>query len=65
MDEIPPELIANFDQTAIRYVPVFLRSMEMEGAKRVEVVRKDDKRQITTTFGISISGGFLPIKPMY
>lgn len=52
MDEIPPELIINFDQTGIHYVPVSSWSMEMEGAKRVEVVGKDDKCQITAIFGI-------------
>ena len=47
MGEIPPELVINFDQTGIHYVPVSSRSMEMEGAKRVEGVGKDDKHQIT------------------
>jgi len=65
MDEIPPELVINFDQTGIHYVPVSSWSMEMEGAKRVEVVGKDDKRQITAIFGISMSGDFLPIQLVY
>jgi len=43
MDEIPPELVINFNQTGIHYVPVSSWSMEMEQAKRVEVVGKDDK----------------------
>ena len=33
--------------------------MEKEGAKRVEVVGKDGKHQITAIFGISMSGNFL------
>ena len=65
MDEIPPELVINFDQTGIHYVPISSWSMEMEGAKRVEVVGKDDKRQITAIFGISMSGDFLPIQLVY
>ena len=44
MDEIPYELILNFDQTGLNYVPVTHWTMEKEGAKRVEVVAKDDKR---------------------
>ena len=37
----------------------------MEGAKRVEVVGKDDKHQITAIFEISMSGDFLPIQLVY
>ena len=44
MNEIPYELILNFDQTGLNYVPVTHWTMEKEGAKRVEVVAKDDKR---------------------
>jgi len=43
MDEIPAELIVNFDQTALNYVPITPWTMEKQGAKRVEVVAKDDK----------------------
>ena len=65
MDEIPPELVVNFDQTATHYVPVSSWSTKMEGAKRVKVLRKKDKCQITETFGISMSSGFLSIKLVY
>ena len=37
----------------------------MEGAKRVELAGKDDKRQITAVFGGSISGYLLPIQLIY
>ena len=47
IDEIPDELILNFDQTALSYVPVTPWTMEEEGAKRVDVLAIDDKRQIT------------------
>ena len=65
MDEIPPELIINFDQTALNYVPVSHWTMDQEGAKRVEVVAKDDKRQITAVFAGSSSGHFLPPQLIY
>ena len=65
MDEIPPKLVINFNQTGIHYIPVSSWSMEMEGAKRVKVVGKDDKCQITAIFGISMSGDFLPIQLVY
>lgn len=39
--------------------------MEVEGSKRVEVVAKDDKRQITAIFAGSMAGDFLPIQLVY
>ena len=65
MDEIPKDLIINFDQTGINYVPVTSWTMEQEGAKRVEVVAKDDKRQITAVFAGSFTGDFLPPQLVY
>ena len=41
MDQIPSELIVNFDQTGISYVPASSYTMEKEGATRVELMIKD------------------------
>ena len=65
LDEIPPELVINWDQTATYYVPVGSWTMEMDGAKRVEIAGKDDKRQITAVFAGSVAGDFLPIQLVY
>ena len=62
MDQIPSELIVNFDQTGISYVPA---SSEKEGATQVEVAGKDDKRQITLVLAGSVSGEFLPPQVIY
>ena len=35
VDEIPKELVVNFDQTGIHYIPVSDCTMAKEGAKRV------------------------------
>ena len=43
IDEIPADLVLNFDQTSLHFVHVSERTMEAEGIKRVEVVGKDDK----------------------
>ncbi|MCY3929117.1 MAG: hypothetical protein OXG81_12660 [Acidobacteria bacterium] len=59
MDDIPKELIINLDQTGLNYVPVAQWTMEVEGAKRVQVDGKDDKRQITAVFACSMAGEFL------
>ena len=65
MDEIPMELIINFDQTGIHYVPVSDWTMAEEGTKRVELVGKDDKRQPTAVLAGSMSGEFLPPQLIY
>ena len=43
MDEVPTELVINWDQTEINYVPIPSWTMEQKGTKRVEVIGKDDK----------------------
>ena len=58
MDEIPHEHIINFDQTELNYIPATPWTIEKERAKRVEVVGKDDKRQITAVFDGSMTGVF-------
>ena len=44
MDEFPQQLVINWDQTGINYVPVSSWTMEQEGSKRVELLGKDDIR---------------------
>ena len=65
MDEIPAELVINFDQTVLSYVPTSYWTMEQEGTKRVELIAKDNKRQITVVFAGSSSGDFLPPQLIY
>lgn len=59
MEEIPPYLIINWDQTVIKYVPVSSWTMASEGSKRVQVIGTNDNRQITAVFGATLSGEFL------
>ena len=65
MEEIPFNLIINWDQTGIHYVPVGSWTMEKEGSKRVQIVAVDDKRQITAVFAASLTGDFLPPQLIY
>ena len=58
IDEIPVEVIINLDQTVLNYMPSTSWTMEKEGTSRMEVIVKDDKRQITVVFGGSMSGDF-------
>ena len=65
MDEIPPELIINFDQTGLNVVPVSDWTMEAAGSKRVEVAGKDDKKQLTALLTGLLTGDFLPPQIIY
>ena len=65
MEEIPGELIVNWDQTGIHYIPVSSWTMEKEGSKRVEIAGIDDKRQITAVFPGKLVGDFLPSQLIY
>ena len=67
MDEIPAELVINFDQTALNIVPTSDWTMEAEGSKRVQIIAKDDKRQITCTAVLAgtLDGDFLPCQIIY
>ena len=59
------QMDVNWDQTEINYVPVSSWTMEAEGSKRVELIGKDDKRQITVVFAGSLGGDILPIQVIY
>jgi hypothetical protein len=65
MEDVPGELIVNWDQTGIHYVPVSSWTMEREGSKRVEIAGIDDKRQITAVFAGTLVGDFLPPQLIY
>ena len=65
MEEIPAELILNWDQTAIKTVPSSTWTMDAEGSKRVEVPGVNDKHLITAVFCGSLAGDFLPVQVIY
>ena len=50
MEEIPAELVLNWDQTGIRLVPSSTWTMEKKGERRVEMVGVNDKCQIYCSF---------------
>ena len=65
MEEIPPELIINWDHTAFKLVPCSNWTMEKKGTKRIEIIAIDDKRQITCVLACTMSGHFLPVRLIY
>ena len=65
MEEIPPDLILNWDQTGIKIVPCSTWTMDRQGAKRVEMIGANDKRQITAVLCGTLMGDFLPVQVIY
>ena len=65
MEEIPGELVINWDQTGIQYVPVSSSTMAKEGSKGVKIAGIDDKRKITALFGGTMARDFLPPQLIY
>ena len=65
LEEIPKDLVINWDHTGIHYVPVGSWTMAKEGSKRVEITGIEDKRQITAVFAGTTSGKFLPPQVIY
>ena len=58
-EEIPKELIINWDHTGIHYVPMSNWTMAKEGSKRIEISGIDDKWQVTAVLANTMSGDFL------
>ena len=65
LEEIPTEVILNWDQTGIKIVLSSTWTMERQGSKRVEAVGVNDKCLITTVFCGSLVGDFLPVQIIY
>ena len=63
--DIPKELIPNQDQTPLSYVSPGKYTFNPKGAKTVPIKGIDDKRQITATFAVSMTGKCLPIQLIY
>ena len=59
--DIPKELSINLDQTPLSYVSPGKCTFDVKGVKTVPIKGIDEKRQMTATFAISMSGEFLLI----
>ena len=65
LEEIPFELVFNWDRIGIQYVPVSNWTLEKEVTKRVEIAGLNDKRQMTVIFAGNMVGEFLPPQLIY
>ena len=62
---IPAELVLNADQTPSSYVSVGKQTMAGHGAKSVPITGFTDKRNVTLTFVVNVTGEFLPLQIIY
>ena len=65
LNDIPPELIFNWDQIGINLVPTVLWTLDKKGKKRIEIAGYQDKRQITGVMYGSLVGELLPFQLVY
>ena len=59
MNDIPDELIINWDQTGLPFVPTGEWTMHRAGEKINPIANSDDKRQITAVLAASMAGEYL------
>ncbi len=65
MEEIPIELVLNWDQTGLNIVPSSCWTMDRQGVNQVDVTGLNDKRQITAVLCGTALGDFLPAQIIY
>ena len=63
--KIPSSIIINLDQTPSKFVPGCNKTLTQKGCKSVSIAGSTDKRMITATFSITLTGEFLPIQLIY
>ena len=65
MNDIPSDLIFNWDRTALYLVPTGQWTMHPAGAKAVPIANSDDKRHVTAVLAATLTGEFLPPQIIY
>ena len=65
LNDIPPKLIFNWDQTGINLAPTALWTLDKKGKERIEIAGYQDKWQITAVMFGSLVGELLPFQLVY
>lgn len=64
-NNIPLQMVVNFDQTGTKMVPVSDWTLEVQGTKQIDMIASDDKREVTVLLAVSLSGELLPPQVIY
>ena len=65
MNAVPPSLIFNWDQTAVKFVPAGDWTMHRAKDKIIPITSSNDKRQLTAVLGGTMTGEYLPPQLIY
>ena len=65
MEHIPQDMVLNWDNTSINYVPISSGTMAKEDLRRVDIAGLGDKKQITLVIAGLLSGVILPFQVIY
>ena len=65
MNDIPAELVINWDQTGLKIIPTGDWTMHRSGEKVIPIVGSDDKREITAVLAATATGQCLPPQLLY
>ena len=65
MNDIPDELIINWDQNPLHIIPTGDWTMHQAGEKIIPIANIDDKRQITAVLAVSLTGTYLSPQLIY
>ena len=65
INDIPNELIINWDQTPLHIVPTGNWTMHQAKEKKIPIAHLDDKQQITAVLAVSLNGNYLPLQLIY
>ena len=65
INEIPKDLIVNWDQTGLLFVPSGEWTTNLAEENVIPITASDDKREITAVLAVSMSGEFLPPQLLY
>jgi DDE superfamily endonuclease len=63
--KINPNLIINFDQTGVHFIPKSNNTYELKGSQHVSVMGAEDKRQITAIIASTLTGNLLPLQLIF
>ena len=64
-NQIVPQMVINWNQTAVRLVPYSDWTMEEQGSNKISIKRRIDKRDITALLSITLLGNILPPQLLY
>jgi hypothetical protein len=65
VEETPPQLLINADQTGINYLLQGNKTWHPQGDKQVAIIGEEEKRQFTLMVAFSAAGDLLPFQAIY